>query len=331
MGRFSRVVLLIPPLLAATITLAFAQPLDTLGVRAQGMAGAFVAIADDASAAAWNPAGLAHGSFFNLLIERGERRRSPDRIETGRQALDQTSAGFAIATLPLGVSYYRHRSTIVRAAAEASGRETLVGDLRMSSLVTHQTGVTLLHSLTPGIAVGGTVKLVRGIAATAPLEAGTAEDALDRAADIIGRASNAFDADLGVLVVQGPLRAGFTVRNVVEPAFVAPSGEELSLARHARAGLGWVLRDATTLAFDADLNRPAADRRRRLALGVEHRWRSRLAVRGGVRVHAQGERDAALALGGSVAIRSAIWVDGFWAGGGQDEDQTWGLAGRIAY
>jgi hypothetical protein len=330
MARFARVLRLTPLLLAVTITSAFAQPLDTLGARAQGMAGAFVAIADDASAAAWNPAGLAHGSFFNLLIERGGRRRSPDRIDADRRALDQTSAGFAIATLPLGVSYYRHRSTIVRAATETSDRETLVGDLRMSSLVTHQTGVTLLHSLTPGIAVGGTLKLVRGIAATAALEADTTSDALDRAADTIGRASNTFDADLGVLVVQGPLRAGFAVRNVVEPTFAAPSGEELSLARHARAGLGWVLRDATTLSLDADLTRPAADRRRRLALGVEHRWRSQVAVRGGVRVHAEGDRGAALALGGSVAVRPAIWVDGFWTGG-PDEDRSWGLAGRIAY
>ena len=41
--------------------LATAQTVDTVGTRAAGMAGAFVAVADDASAAYWNPAGFAAG------------------------------------------------------------------------------------------------------------------------------------------------------------------------------------------------------------------------------------------------------------------------------
>ena len=39
---------------------ALAQPYESLGVRALGMGGAFVAVADDATAAYWNPAGLVH-------------------------------------------------------------------------------------------------------------------------------------------------------------------------------------------------------------------------------------------------------------------------------
>ena len=41
---------------------ASAQSLDTIGTRAQGMGGAFVGVADDASAVYWNPAGLAGGA-----------------------------------------------------------------------------------------------------------------------------------------------------------------------------------------------------------------------------------------------------------------------------
>jgi hypothetical protein len=200
----------------------------------------------------------------------------------------------------------------------------------VSSLVTHQTGVTVLHSLTPGVAIGATFKLVRGIAAAPSLESVSPEEALDRAADVIGRASNRFDADLGVLVVQGALRAGLSVRNVAEPSFEAPSGEELSLERHVRAGIGWVWRDATTVALDADVSRPSADQGRQVAVGVEHRWHPRLAVRGGVRLRAEGERQPALSLGGSVAIRPAVWLDGFWTGG-PDDERTWGLAARLAY
>ena len=45
---------------------AEAQPADAVGVRAQGMGGAFTAVADDATAAWWNPAGLAGGSYFRV-------------------------------------------------------------------------------------------------------------------------------------------------------------------------------------------------------------------------------------------------------------------------
>ena len=51
---------------------ASAQIYESVGIRAQGMAGAFVAVADDATATWWNPAGLAHGPYFNSIIEFGK-------------------------------------------------------------------------------------------------------------------------------------------------------------------------------------------------------------------------------------------------------------------
>ena len=44
---------------------AHAQLIEDIGIRAQGMAGAFVAVVDDATATWWNPAGLATGAFFS--------------------------------------------------------------------------------------------------------------------------------------------------------------------------------------------------------------------------------------------------------------------------
>ena len=41
------------------------------------MAGAFVAVADDASAAYWNPAGFAAGSFFSLVIDGSTAKSTP--------------------------------------------------------------------------------------------------------------------------------------------------------------------------------------------------------------------------------------------------------------
>src|SRR5215831_11915048 len=66
---------------------ASAQTTDVIGIRANGMAGAFTAVADDATAGWWNPAGLAGGALFNGLIEYAR----PDRD------LSETVRGFSAA------------------------------------------------------------------------------------------------------------------------------------------------------------------------------------------------------------------------------------------
>jgi hypothetical protein len=49
---------------------ARAQIVESVGSRALGMGGAFVAVASDSSATWWNPAGLAAGQFVDLAIGR---------------------------------------------------------------------------------------------------------------------------------------------------------------------------------------------------------------------------------------------------------------------
>src|SRR3954468_21706780 len=116
-------------------TVAAAQDAPAPGVRAAGMGGAFTALADDASAVYWNPGGLASGAFFSLVLDRNSR--------------DDASAGLiALATPPLGLSYYRTAS----GKAEGSDR----------SLVAHHAGVTFVQSLADRLSIGGTLKVVRG-------------------------------------------------------------------------------------------------------------------------------------------------------------------------
>src|SRR4029078_385868 len=84
-----------PALAAAQDTfLPPAPPGPPVGVRAAGMGGGVTAVADDASAVYWNPGGLASGAFFGLTID--------------YNTADRGSAGtIALATPPLGLSYYR--------------------------------------------------------------------------------------------------------------------------------------------------------------------------------------------------------------------------------
>src|SRR4029453_2579940 len=76
---------------------AEAKPADIVGVRSQGMGGAFTAVADDATAAWWNPAGLAGGSYFSSVLEYGHL---PNPAEG-------TVKGVSIAFPAWGLSYYR--------------------------------------------------------------------------------------------------------------------------------------------------------------------------------------------------------------------------------
>ena len=55
---------------------------ESVGIRAQGMGGAFVAVADDATASWWNPAGLAGGAYFQLASWRSGPAASPTPTAT---------------------------------------------------------------------------------------------------------------------------------------------------------------------------------------------------------------------------------------------------------
>src|SRR6202011_2441845 len=103
-----------PPLLALLLVIAAApvraQQYESVGIRAQGMAGAFVAVADDATATWWNPAGLATGAYFNAVIEYGVAAQPRDERARGGQpvaAWQSPARGVAVAFPALGLSYYR--------------------------------------------------------------------------------------------------------------------------------------------------------------------------------------------------------------------------------
>jgi hypothetical protein len=285
--------------------------------------GAFVAVADDASAVYWNPAGLASGAYFSLVFDRTDAETDA----SGGTAGSRSSWLLALTMPAAGLSYYRLRSTFVA----PSGAGSTVPN-HVESLVTHHAGATLVQSLTDRLAVGATLKLVRGLASEGNA-AGDAEALLDDW-DLMGVATNRFDLDVGVMASGEFLRAGVTFRNLTRPGFRAPFDTELHLDRQARAGVSLLLTRRWTAAADLDLTRnrgPFGDVRA-LALGTEARLTPRVLLRTGVQVNTTGsDRMATASLGGSYAVFSGLLLDAHFRTGSDHGFRGWGIAGRVVF
>ena len=320
---------------------ASAQTFEVTGTRAAGMGGAFVAVADDASAVYWNPAGLASGAYFSLVLDHNTAEAS---LETDPQSGSQSATLLAAGFPALGLSYYRLRATSVEAplvppVLDAPPPLDVTGHARLASLITHHTGVTLVQSLTDRIAVGTTLKLVRGVAAALVVpDTGDRDDLLDEAGGLVGSGSTEFDADIGVLAMVGTLRAGLTVRNVREPEFETRGGQEaLQLHRQVRAGVALTAATGLLVAADMDLRSVPGTTGlvRNFAAGAEARVLRRATVRGGFRFNTKDDQPGGRApvgtAGASYAVFGSVLVDGQVTFGSESADRGWGIGARVLF
>ena len=318
---------------------ALPQTFELVGTRAAGMGGAFVAVADDSSAVYWNPAGLATASYFSLVLNHVEATAHDEELfGSGSQ-----SATFLSVAMPaLGLTYYRLRSTQATdlfGPAQLDTPPILGGPATaVSSLVTHHTGVTLVQSLTEYLAVGTTLKLVRGIAASGFVPAGDREEILDDAGNLIGRAETKFDADIGVMATVGTWKFGVTARNVGEHEFdVAGGGDPLVLYRQIRAGASVLAATGLTVSADMDLQSVpgTTGEIRNFAAGAEARVTRAAWVRGGFRFNTKDDQPAGRApvgtVGGSYAVWGSLIVEGHAAWGGEAADRGWGVGARVVF
>ena len=290
--RPSPVVVLLPFLVVvAAAGPALGQSAPPVGVRAAGMGGAFTAVADDASAVFWNPAGLATGSFFSLVVD--------------RNTLDRRNATLiALGTPPLGLSYYR------TATGELPGGR--------HSLVAHHAGVTVVQSVGNRLAVGATLKVVRGVVSTAESSVST----------------NKFDTDIGVITTGSFARLGLSVRNVTEPGFSVPGGGTAELERQVRAGISLNTSRKTIVAADFDLTTTATSRGewREAAMGLEANPLKRAWIRGGVHWNSAGDTAAPIGtVGGSYALYGSKVADAQFSFGSADGDRGWGVGLRFVF
>src|SRR5215510_4793403 len=171
-----------------TTSQAVAQIIETVGSRALGMGGAFVAVASDSTATWWNPAGLAACPFADLTTG----RTTTDLDQTIPARRDRVS-WFAASAPPIGFSYYRFRVTDIRRSSPTAqplvDREDTRAGVSVQSLSVSELGLTVDQSILPGIHVGATLKYMRGTVHSA------AGDAARAASDLLDDGEELEDGD----------------------------------------------------------------------------------------------------------------------------------------
>jgi hypothetical protein len=316
-----------------------AQSFETVGIRAQGMGGAFVAVADDPDAAWWNPAGLAVGSLVGATVAYGTAEE-PASPSPDAAAWRSNARTVVVAYPALAISYYRvqvsERSAQGSAAGGVAGREDPGSGRRLDSLVLSQYGASFGQSFTEHFVVASTLKLVSGrFAAVSSIDSVAS---LDQADGLRGPSSTQFDIDLGALAIFGPARFGASLRNLRKPSF-ANGSDHADLQRQAR--IGACLRagpkggnSTATLAFDADLTRTrtATGEARHVAAGAEG-WllRGRLGVRGGISVNTLGSASAVPSVGISVGVSRRTYLEWSSTSGSDERRRGWGAGLRATF
>ena len=307
---------------------AQAQPFEALGTRALGMGGAFVAVADDASAAYWNPAGLVTGDFLSLLVDHTESTRQRDPELQGGGAAQASGTITALSTNEVVFAHYRLRLDQAHAAPD---RAAALQSVRLQHFA-----IGGAEQVLPGISVGTTLRYVRGISAALHGGLGAQVDSLLQAAGTPGvRGQGAFDIDVGLMIGSDTVRAGLVARNLRQPSFETPDGAAFELDRHVRAGFSVRTVAGLLVAADADLHARADaidGQRRNVALGAEHWFGRWLGVRGGVRANLEADDPRMIgAIGISFALASGVYLDGQITRSREAAERSWGIAARVGF
>lgn len=331
----------LPAALAAGLLVAAAPPAgaqiyEMVGTRAQGMGGAFVAVADDATATWWNPAGLATGAYFNAVLERGQTTE-PGEVVPGGPAWRADTNAFAIVFPALGLSYYRLRiSEIAPVASTADAvpdrEEEVATEVSLRSLATSEFGATVGQSLGNHLVIGSTLKLVRG--GLARSTGAATGDPLDAAGDLHVSMETEADLDLGAMASFGRARVGLAVKHMREPEF-GDGANRIVLRRQARAGAAYLARRSSlTVAVDVDLTKTptAFGEARHVAAGAEA-WvlQRRIGLRGGVSANTVGETSTSTSAGVSLAARAGFFVDGALTIGSDRSREGWNVGLRLTF
>jgi len=280
---------------------ASAQTFDVVGVRAQGMGGAFVAVADDASAGWWNPAGLAGGAYANLTAEYNQGDDAPT---------NPVSRGIAFGYPALGLSYY-HLPLNQFHVVSPTGQPI---NSREDQGVLNQYGISVGQSIGNHFVLASTIKMMR---------------AADTHAEI----------DVGGLMTYKMLRVGATVRNLRQSTLLTQTGNTVQLERQMRAGAALTGHtsgqiESAMVSFDVDLRRTRTmfGEERRVAGGVEIWTKGRMfGLRGGISANTVGDSTPSASGGASLALRRGAYVEGQLTGGSDPSRRGWSSGVRLTF
>ena len=333
-------------LLAAAVVVVCASPAaaqmwELVGTRAQGMGGAFVAVADDATATWWNPAGLASGATLSLVWDMADNLAPRNPRPEGPASLGDTM-GFALTTPALGLSYYRLRiSEMQPVSSNGAGtsvrQEEGATGIGLRTLALNQFGATTGQSLGGNVVLASTLKLIRAGTAVAIGEVpGAARDALEHVGDLELPMETQVALDVGAMVMLSPgIRAGVSVKHLREPEF-GEGATEIKLERQARAGvavMGGGKSASLTTAADFDLTTldTALGEVRHIGAGAEAWFFQKLVgLRGGFSTNTAGAGGNAWSIGGSAGMRG-FYFDGFMTLGSDASRDGWGISARVAF
>jgi hypothetical protein len=320
---------------------AHAQMYEIVGTRAQGMGGAFVAVANDATATWWNPAGVATGANVSIVYDRATTAAPIEASDEGPAWLGQGS-GFAFAYPALGLSYYRLHITEIRPFSSNAGgdpgrQDQGAAGVDLRTLSVREFGATITQTAGPHLAVASTLKLIRaGRAASMDAGAGSARDRLEAFASTDVSHETETDLDIGAMVSLGRTRVGVSVKHVREPEF-GEGDAAFEMKRQARVGAAFFAGGAPvsiTAAVDADVTSTATALGdvRHLAAGAEA-WlfERRIGVRGGVSSNTVGDVGNSASVGISVGSRSGYYLDGAITMGSDKSREGWALSLRLSF
>jgi long-chain fatty acid transport protein len=321
-----------------------AQQYESVGTRAQGMAGAFVAVADDATATWWNPAGLAGGAYYDTVLEydtvqQPKEARTPDGAV--KPAWESKTRGFAFAYPAMGLSYYRLQLSEIRpfsstGASSSDRQDQGVIPVSLRTTVLNEFGLTVGQSLSKYVVVASTLKLVR--ASTASSLVMSPDATFENAHDLEGNASDTkADLDLGVMAKIGVLHLGGSLKNVREPDF-GPDDDRQTLKRHGRVGASVITHapgiDQLTVAFDADVMKTPGlfGDTQFLAAGAEVWLLKRyIGLRGGMSTNTVADKDWAPSMGASLAFKKGSYLEGHYSAGSDTSKKGWGFDLRVTF
>jgi hypothetical protein len=312
---------------------------ELVGTRAQGMAGAFVAVADDATATWWNPAGLASGSYASVVFEQSETT-DPELFPPGGPAARGGATGFAMVLPSLGVSYYRLRVNelhpISPTAAEPGNRqEEGATATHLRGLALSEYGVTFGQSLGSHLVIATKLKLLR--AGQAGADVAGLDAGFDRADELEVDVENEPALDIGVMASLGNVRLGLSLKNLREPSF-GEGADEIELRRRARAGVAFLMGRSgpvsLTIAFDGDLTKgmtPLGEVR--YAAGGAEAWlfNRRVGLRGGISVDTVGELTTSTSAGASIGLGKGLYAQGAATFGSDESREGWSLGVGVTF